>query len=254
MELSTGQTSALNRVVAFLQDSDVPTSRVDPQAGLVETQWLPPMNIKRKRGFWRWLAGQFHDPDKNSAEKFLFTVSSNQATGNAEIRVQQAKAKSPEPDRAVAWPVKNQDALVVGAMFDRLMDYFGEQGNQVGSVVLSKDVSTLPEYTMTWDGNGFPILVINRDFNQAWQLVGAALKAANLPILDLDRSLGVYYLSAKNLKVAGFDAEMESDQDVQVRLANSESGVQVSVQLDDETVAPKNLSAGILNRLREHLP
>ena len=38
-----------------------------------------------------------------------------------------------------------------------------------------------------------------------------------------------------------------------VILVSSESGIQVSVQLDDDTVAPKDLSAEILLALREQL-
>ena len=45
----------------------------------------------------------------------------------------------------------------------------------------------------------------------------------------------------------------EEKKDVQLRLVSSESGIQVSVQLDDDTVAPKDLSAEILLALREQL-
>lgn len=63
---------------------------------------------------------------------------------------------------------------------------------------------------------------------------------------DLDRSLGIYYLK-KN------DPDDDEEQALQLRITRSESGIQVAVQYDDDTLAPKETSAAILNRLREAL-
>ena len=108
----------------------------------------------------------------------------------------------------------------------------------------------LPKYTMTRDGNGYPILVINQDFNRAWLAVGQALQRSRVGVSDLDRTLGIYYL-AETTQVE-VDDELE-EKELQLRLISSESGIQVSVQVDDDTLAPEEQSARILNQIREKL-
>ena len=96
------------------------------------------------------------------------------------------------------------------------------------------------------DGNDFPVLVIQQDFNRAWIAVGDALANTNLVIDDRNRSLGIFYL------MYGKDQDGE-DLQYELKLNRAENGVQVAVQINDEQIAPRDVSDLILGKVIENL-
>lgn len=242
------------QVKEFLVSNGLLLDREDVGQGILETRWLKPRNQDGKKGFWARLKGLFTPGEENVRERFRlsFRPVPEQAATQIEIQhVQSRKREDALPAAAdITWPEQPQDPALVLVLYNELLDFLGEGGRQVSFSVLSQDLQALPRYVMTWDGNGYPVLVINQDFNRAWQDVGAALNKARIGVDDLDRSLGIYYLTQKAL--------LESDgkpqeRPLQLRVARSESGILVSVQFDDDTLAPKEESAAVLNRLREAL-
>ncbi len=243
-------------VNSFATSSEYSVAVTDRDSGIIETTWLEPRPLESNQGFWRRIGRFFSGGDKDKKEKYRFLVTAQASGADSRIVISHIKVKqpAPEPVEWAAQDVANEESQeALSLVYNELMDFLGESGRRVGASVLSHDSQSLPKYTMTWDGNGFPVLVMNQDFNHAWLDVGKALADSKLPVTDLDRSLGVYFLDANKLKAAGYEVEVDLEKDVQVRLASSESGIQVSVQLDDETVVSKELSSAILNRLRENL-
>ena len=114
------------------------------------------------------------------------------------------------------------------------------------SSLFSRNLSSRASYLLTRDGNDFPVLVIQQDFNRAWIAVGEALAKTKLVIDDRNRSLGIFYL------LYGKDKKGEARQ-YELKLNRAENGVQVAVQINDEQIAPRDVSDYILGKVTENL-
>ncbi len=97
---------------------------------------------------------------------------------------------------------------------------------------------------LTQDGNGYPVVSIAGDFNAVWDRLGEALKAADVKVDDRDQRVGMYYLS---LPESGGKAVI-----YQLRVARGQSACILTLQKDDDTLAPqattKTLFESIVNR------
>ncbi len=221
----------------------------DAGRGMLETGWLKPRQREEEQGFWASFFDIFSWGDDNLRERFRLSMAPGSGDGSTVIDINHVQTRKGSDSLPVAseieWPEQPEDPEMVEILYNELMDFLGEGGRQVGVSVLSQDLKALPKFVTTYDGNGYPVLVINQDFNHAWQDVGVALERARIKVEDMNRSLGIYYL--------GKEASGDGEQALQLRLSRSETGIQVSVQLDDDTLAPKDDSARILNRLRESM-
>ena len=238
------------RMVGFVEGNLFAVGYENQSEGVVESGWLKPRRLPGDDGWWKSFKRFFTGGDKDKRERFRFEIDPSQDYMGSVITINHIKTGAPTPD-TIEWPQAPANPELMALVYDELMSFLSEGGRKVGASVLSQNLEALPKHTMTWDGNGFPILVINQDFNHAWRDVGTALQRAKIGVQDLDRSLGIYYLD--RTAVVKDDDGDEEKKDVQLRLVSSESGIQVSVQLDDDTVAPKDLSAEILLALREQL-
>ncbi|MEE2732771.1 MAG: outer membrane protein assembly factor BamC [Pseudomonadota bacterium] len=231
--------------------SNVSIDFADRSQGVIETGWLAPRKLPGDSGFWKsvWRFITFSSGEHR--DRFRITMQAVDQNGleTSVVHINHVRYDTPVPE-TVAWPEEPENDQLVTVVYDELMLYLEQGGRKVGASVLSQDLRALPKYTMTRDGNGYPILVINLDFNRAWLSVGQALERSRIGISDLDRTLGIYYLA--ETAVVEVDDE-EEEKELQLRLISSESGIQVSVQVDDDTLGPEQQSTRILNRVRENL-
>lgn len=104
------------------------------------------------------------------------------------------------------------------------------------------------------DGNGLPVLTIDQPFARSWDVIGAALLRAKrtsaelIDVEDLDRSLAVYYI-----KWLGSEQSASPKTQYQLHVAKGEQGVLVSLQVDDENIAPKEESERVLLFVKSQL-
>lgn len=235
----------------FLGSNGLTLDLEDASQGILETRWLKPrIREDEDPGFWAGFWGLFSGNDDDLRERFRLTLTDMTEQASTVItinHVQTSKDTEALPQAIdIDWPDQPENPELVLTLYNEIMDFLGEGGRQVSFSVLSQDLKALPRFVMTWDGNGYPVLVINQDFNRAWQDVGGALERARIGVEDLDRTLGIYYLQKK-------DPDNDEEVPLQLRITRSESGIQVAVQHDDDTLAPKEESAAVLNRLREAL-
>lgn len=100
---------------------------------------------------------------------------------------------------------------------------------------------------LTEDGNGFPVLMLDLDFDWAWQAVGDALRRNDeVKVKDLDRGRAVYYV-----EVDGKPAD--SGEPWELKLNYTANGIQVALQVDENAMAPEDLAAPLMKRLKEDL-
>lgn len=242
--------AAQAKVKAFLENTHIQIAAENAQTGLLETDWLLPKkeNPNEKPGFFKrmWRAITF---SSGSREKFQFrTVQDGQ---QANVSVWHYSKRYSEGDTlpsSVNWNKAEDDSDLANDMLDALFAYLQDEKSALRSAsFLPKTLSASPRSNLTADGNGFPVLMLEQDFNHAWYQVGEALQKAKIKIDDINRSLGIFYLQVKNPN------DDDKLMDVQLKLVQSETGVQVNVQKDDESFAPIDVCNSVLTTIKSNL-
>lgn len=99
---------------------------------------------------------------------------------------------------------------------------------------------------LTQDGNGYPLLSIAGDFNAIWDRLQDALQRAGVKVEDRDQRVNLYFLrlddaSGKNVAY-------------QLRLARAQSAYTLTLQKDDDTLAPRETSQSLFEGIVNHWP
>lgn len=104
---------------------------------------------------------------------------------------------------------------------------------------------------MGQDGNGFPVLDIRgAGFDQTWDQLVVVARQLHLPMEDQNRSLGLVYLKlgeeVKDKKTVPLKG--------QLKLTRGIDSWQLSLQKDDDNMAPVEKSRELLNKILEAWP
>jgi uncharacterized lipoprotein len=93
-------------------------------------------------------------------------------------------------------------------------------------------------------------IILNSNYDQAWQQVGRALRASGYKIMQQDSSLGSYYV----LDLASSGGKLKDTTPIyQVHLANKANNVAVNVLNEKSQVANTAVSSRILGAIRSRL-
>lgn len=96
------------------------------------------------------------------------------------------------------------------------------------------------------DGTGYPAITVAGDYNVIWDRLGEALKAANVKVDDRDQRVGLYFLKLTdaNGKPAVY----------QLRVGRNQSGCILTLQQDDDTLAPQGTTKTLFELIVRHWP
>jgi len=108
------------------------------------------------------------------------------------------------------------------------------QASSVGKPVLSQD------------GNGYPVLSIQGDFNAVWDGLDQALRAASVKVEDRDQRLSLYYLRLAD--AAGKQATY------QLRVTRGQTAYVLALQQDDDTLAPQAMTRTLFESIASRWP
>lgn len=238
---------------AFVESNGFKVEKADPSIGVIETGWLKPREEEQPGWFMRLITLNFQD----NYDKFRFRVEDQ--SGGTRVLIDQVREQASDTEAlssTVEWEGDAADSSLTKVVANDLSDFIAEeQANSYRTGVLASAYANAPRTIMTWDGNGFPVLVLTMDMNRAWTAVGDVLERRRMKVTDLNRSLGVYYLKrgkhAAN-KDEDEDDKEESDQ-YQLKLLRADEGVHVSVQLDDNTLAPAEEAQSLLEIIKENI-
>lgn len=176
-----------------------------------------------------------------------------------------ATAERPADSAAeVSFPSRPANPALDSALLDELLAGLERGVGQGGSVSLAARAGdSQVRVTSGEDGAGNPVLNVEADFDRSWSSIGRALERSDLSIEDLNRSLGLYYLNLsgdgrKPGEKPGFFGRMfgsaeEGTDRYQVRLTRLGSGVQVSLEQDADTLAPKDIAQRVLGQIQSNL-
>lgn len=238
-----------------------------------QTQWVKGDQLKGKRGFFSSLWYLMKRPFvwKYDWYRFRYELKPDRELPGHQLLVvyfqEQYSSQTPSDTDQSPWQVEGEKKVAVkGATLD-----FGRYLVEVleqESPKEEQDGSDKEEAVLVRDGNGYPVLTVSQDFAQAWSGVGLALRKSKIKVEDLNRSLSVYYVdlsmdkrfieTLKELEPKGEASKPEADEQesfakYEVKLSRLESGIQISVQENDETWAPLAVSEKVLSILKEAL-
>lgn len=121
-------------------------------------------------------------------------------------------------------------------------------------VVADSAVAETPEFASSaeqqpvigQDGTGYPVITVANNFEAVWDNVGDALKAANVVVEDRDQRVGLYFLKLTN--ASGKQVVY------QLRVGRGQSGCVLTLQQDDDTLAPQGMTKTLFESIVRHWP
>ncbi|MES2918303.1 MAG: outer membrane protein assembly factor BamC [Pseudomonadota bacterium] len=99
---------------------------------------------------------------------------------------------------------------------------------------------------LTQDGNGYPLLTIAGDFNAIWDRLEESLRGAAVKVDDRDQRVAIYFLR--------LDDEAGKNLPYQLRLARTQSAHTLTLQKDDDTLAPRETTRSLYEAIVRHWP
>ena len=237
-------------LLLFYKASGVQLDSADASSKTIVTSWLKPKK-KEPEGFWDSFVDFFSlDNTEHQREKFRVQVQPGERVNQQNIYVEHVRIDISDESLPeigdIQWSTDDDEDSLVTAMYDEIVSYLSDDEVRFRrSSLFSQNLTSSASYILTRDGNDFPVLVIQQDFNRAWIAVGEALANTDLVIDDRNRSLGIFYL------LFGKDEDGE-DLQYELKLNRAENGVQVAVQINDEQIAPRDVSDLILGKVTEN--
>ncbi|MGH8491679.1 MAG: outer membrane protein assembly factor BamC [Moraxellaceae bacterium] len=99
---------------------------------------------------------------------------------------------------------------------------------------------------LTQDGNGYPVVSIEGDFNAIWDRLDESLRTGSVKVDDRDQRVGLYYLTLA-------DAEGKKNP-YQLRITRGQSAYTLTLQKDDDTLAPQATTKTLFESIVSHWP
>jgi outer membrane protein assembly factor BamC len=136
-------------------------------------------------------------------------------------------------------------------------------GNEQSDQPLASENVVELEVELVKDGNGSTILRLNVAYARAWSEIGEALKQTDTTVVDLNRSIGTYYIevvdTSAEVETVGFwsglfGAELEIvKKPLEIKVNRARSGVYVAIHIDQENLASDADAKPLLLSLQKKL-
>ena len=244
----------LDVVESFWQENRIALDIKDAENGFIETVWVHQVEGNAGENLWEKSMSGWKKITRfrQSLQKFRVSIVSLQGEKNSKVLLSHAtisvkKGKDyPSSSDDLKWVTSSDKDEFHRLILQQLVDYIGSEKNlRPSGLALSADEQT--RVVMNKDGNGFPVLVIEQDFNRAWETIGQSLEKGKVVIDDLNRSLAIYYVGYP-------EEENESEMPIyEVKLSQGENGIHVAIQLDDETMAPIDVAEVLLSIIESNV-
>ncbi|WP_205340646.1 outer membrane protein assembly factor BamC [Denitrificimonas caeni] len=246
----------------FFEDNGFKIADERPHLGEFTTEWqaASELNTSLVRQVWG-------SAPSDLQTRFRVRIEPGVQRNSSEVFIDQAQ-RSTTSTMDAAWSSNTVTAAEADGLLSELNGYL-EKRNEKGdsfSLLASKTYDTPKRVTLVDGGNGAQVLRLDASFERAWSSVGRALEAADIGVVDLNRSTGLYYIDlaqgAKQDEPGFFKrlfsskkktAETVSKERYIVRLTAINQQVFVNVERDLDTLAPADISLRILEQLRTHL-
>ena len=263
-----------SQLVRFWEANDISLAAQHPSSGVMETDWVQ-INGTSNPGLMRRMVGRVIDLEnaQDNQEKFLVRVSQGVRAGTSDVQLLHARrATDADLTAPVNWNTitdSASDSLENGMLNEMLV--FMVQHHEEQSVSLSaKDLGVGDQSSLIRDGNGNPVLKIDKDFARSWQAVEVALNSSGIKVQDKNRSAGLIFINlpselngqAEEKKDSGwfgglFGGSSDNDEngmeEYRIRVQSVGHATHISLEKSLETLPPEELTMKFLERLRDNL-
>lgn len=160
-----------------------------------------------------------------------------------------------------SWSDSSENLEAESLIIDDLANFLGGQLEKQSSVsLLAQEMTRDFEVKLVNRDSQQVHLFINQDFNKSWYLLGKAIRANKMPLFDINRSLGSFYLSTGHKEAGGFEftnkikrnshlVNLKEHGDFQIYVLEVETGTEVRVRLSDAKGANPVFSEFVLEAL-----
>lgn len=185
------------RVQDFWHYNGVEMSHIDPQQGLMETDWIR-VDGKEYSFADRWIRTlTFQDTDQATRNKLRIAVRPDpEDLQRTEISIDHVAYPWEQQVDDIDW---DGDATDVGyeseMMFEMLRYLSKTTGETSAQSLLAIQQKETAQPLLGRDSRGNPMLKIEAPIDDAWVLVSDALDAANMDVGTRDQASGIFYIS-----------------------------------------------------------
>lgn len=99
---------------------------------------------------------------------------------------------------------------------------------------------------LTQDGNAYPVISIEGDFNAIWDRLDESLRAGSVKVDDRDQRVGLYYLTLPD--------EAGKKTPYQLRVTRGQTAYALTLQKDDDTLAPQSITKTLFESIVNNWP
>jgi len=239
----------------YFQVNVIQAQLSQPQFGRIDSQWIEASHEYASQ--LRKTQAQQLDTGVEIINDYRFSISLQPG-----LQRNTSKLKLLVTTEVKEWPKRSDSQTLETVLLDDLNSFLGESLDRKISVsLLAQEMIREFEMTLVNAKEGNPYLLINQDFNQSWYLAGKAINDVSMPLVDLNRSLALYYFSmdhedagdyklTKLLKTNEVFEKLDDHNEFQIALKEVQNGVEMRVQLNNDKTANKAFALFILEKLR----
>jgi len=256
------------KIKDFWQESGFLVAIENPQAGVMETDWVE-NRAKIPQDFIRNTIGKVFDSLYSTGERDKFrTRLERRADGGTEVYISHRGAEEKVTGQALSqstvWTARPSDPELEAEFLRRLMTALGSDPKTAAAAVKDAKPASTQRARLSKDATQ---VEVDEGFDRAWRRVGLALDRVGFTVEDRDRARGLYFVryvdqgdEAKNKSEPGFFARMFSSKNdkkdalrYQIRVEGDEANSKVAVQTDKGATAGDANAKRILALLNEQL-
>jgi len=247
------------KVKQFFADNGVPIAFEKPEAGRIDTEWLTITKGEAKDVVrLTILSGKEAAAISTGRDRVRILIEQGIRDRSSEIhlRYENDSKSIPVEDKM---PGQSDVPEIESQLLNEVGGYVAANVSDPTISYVARNISTQTKAEIENDAQNLPVLRLNLDFDRAWATVSQALGEAKLPVTDVDRSGGIFYITVSDDvldqegKPGMFTRWMHKDhtQSIEVRMLPLERGYQVAVYDAAGARVPAELAEKILIMIRE---
>jgi len=261
--LDTTPASVWPKINLFWEENNILVQSSDPATGIIESQWITAMDGTASEKYESIVSGDaWAGALAKTQHKFKLSIEAGIRSGSTEVYLEQKEAPLNAPVRpdTANWTGQSDDLELENEMLRKLAYYLGENINKsvvsIGAIALeNKKTELIPDSVK-------PVLIYRLAFNRVWATVGDAFENIGIPVEDLNRETGDYYVHFEKdiVDEPGFLARVlfrkkkivANDQNrYLVHLETLEDQVNVTIMRDQDTPADATVAERLLKIIKE---
>ncbi|MDE0227192.1 MAG: outer membrane protein assembly factor BamC [Gammaproteobacteria bacterium] len=239
----------------FLTENGIGIASETPEAGRIDGTWLS-VDSGNHEDVVRGTIKE-HKQDADGRDRIRFKIEQGIRYGTSEIHLRHENDALAQP--TADWPSKSAAPDVEEALLLEFGGYYAAGISTQSVSMLARQISTANKAVIERDGQGYPKLRLNVDFDRAWAVVNSALERAEVEIDNTQRSDGLLQVNITKDVLGGRERSLlsrfwpsgEDARPLDIRIESIEESQVVQVFERDGQPAPGEISQQILVMLRE---